>query len=242
MTTVTAGRSAGPASDVTKAARIQLVSWKTAFGMPWAVVATSFLVNVVIFASVDTDPAHRTTGGLASLYGTMMFANLVTVTQFFQFTLALSVTRRAFVAATVLVIAVEALADGVLLTVLRFVESGTDGWGLKLHFFDLAYVRQDDPLTQVLVFATPLFVLSMLCVTIGSLHQRWGATGLWVAAIGTIVAAGLVIVAIAAFHWAHALGSFFTGQPAFALLAVYPLVIAALLGLATTRMLTRARV
>jgi hypothetical protein len=242
MTTATPRTGTGPAADVVRAARIQLVNWKTVFGMPWAVVTASFLVNVVIFASVPTDPAHRTTGGLASLYGTMMFANLITVTQYFPYTLAMSVTRRAFVSATVLVIAVEALADGVLLSLLRFVESGTGGWNLNLHFFDLPYVRQDDPLTQALVFATPLFVLSMLCMTIGSLHQRWGATGLWATAIGVIVAAGLVVIAITDLHWTHALGSFFTGQPAFAMLAVYPLAIAALLGLATTRMLMQARV
>lgn len=242
MTTATLRTGTGPAADVARAARIQLVNWKTAFAMPWAVVTTSFLINIVIFASVDVDPAHRTTGGLASLYGTMMFANLVTVTQYFPYSLAMSVTRRAFITAMVLVMAAEALADGVLLTLLRFVESGTGGWNLRLHFFDLPYVHQDDPLTQVLVYATPLFVLSMLCMAIGSLHQRWGATGLWAAIIGAIVVAGLAIVAIARFHGAHAIGAFLTGQPAFAMLAVYPLAVAVLLGLATTRMLARARV
>jgi hypothetical protein len=229
-------------NDVLKAARIQLVSWKTVIGMPWAVVATSFAVNVVVYAVTNVEPSHRTTGGLVSLYGTMMFTNLVTVTQIFPFTVAMSVTRRAFVAATILIMAAESLLDGVLLTALRFVESGTNGWNLQMHFFNLGYVRQDDPLTQVLVFATPLFVLSLLCAAIGSVYQRWGVAGLWTTAIGTIVAAGLTIILIASFHWADALGSFITGQPAFAILAVYPLALAALLGLATTRMLARARV
>lgn len=229
-------------NDVAKAARIQLVSWKTVFGMPWVVVATSFAVNIVVYAVTNVDPAHRTTGGLASLYATMMFTNLVTVTQIFPFTVSMSVTRRAFVAATVLIMAAESLLDGALLTVLRFVESGTDGWNVQMHFFNLGYVRQDNPLTQLLVFATPLFVLSLVCVAVGSVHQRWGVAGLWSTVVGAIVAAGLTIILIATFHWAHALGSFLTGQPAFAVLAVYPLALAALLGLATTRMLTRARV
>jgi hypothetical protein len=230
------------ATDVGKAVRIQLVNWKTVFGMPWAIVATSFAINVLVYATVDSNPTHRTTGGLASLYATMMFTHLVTVTQVFPFTIAMSVTRRAFVAAAVLVIAAQSLLNGALLTLLRFIESGTDGWNLHMHFFDLGYVRQDDPVTQMLVFATPLFVLSMLCMTIGSLYQRWGQPGLWITAIGTIAAAGVVVIAIVRFHWADSLGSFFTGTSAFALLAVYPLAIAALLGLATTRMLTRARV
>jgi hypothetical protein len=229
-------------NDVVMAARIQLLTWKTVFGMPWAVVATSFVVNLVIFTTATVDPAHRTTGGLASLYATMMFINLVTMTQIFPFTVALSVTRRAFVAATVLLMAAQSLLNGVLLTVLRFVESGTNGWNLRMHFFNLGYVRQDDPLTQVLVFAVPLFMLSLVCAAIGSVYQRWGVPGLWGTAIGAIVTAGLTIVVIAAFHWANALGSFFTGQPALAMLALYPLVPAALLGLATTRMLGRARV
>jgi hypothetical protein len=229
-------------NDLAKAARIQLIAWKTVFGMPWAVVAASFAVNIVVFASTDIDPAHRTTGGLVSLYATMMVTNLVTVTQIFPFTIAMSVTRRAFIAATVLIMAAQSLLNGVLLTVLRYVESGTGGWNLHMHFFDLGYVHQDDPLTQVLVFATPLFVLSLVCVSIGSVYQRWGVAGMWATAIGVIVAAGLTIILIASFHWAHALGSFITGQPAFAILAVYPLLLAALLGLATTRMLARARV
>jgi hypothetical protein len=228
---------------VKKAARLQLIYGRVGLVMPWTILTTSFLINLVIFSAVgNTKPGGNTTGGLTSLYIGQMIINLVTVTQIFPFAVSMSITRRAFIVATGLLMVVLSLANGVLLTALKTIEHATNGWGLRLHFFGLSYITQDNPLLQVLVYAVPMAVLGLLGICLGSVFHRWGVFGMWMTTIGILVVGGLSIAAVFFFEWSSAVADFFHGQPAFAMLAVYPLLVGALAAAGASRMMLRSRI
>jgi hypothetical protein len=101
---------------VLSAARLQLIIWPTLLGWPWGVLASSFLINLAVFAMIgDRIQGGPKTGGLVSIYITVLFISGQAITQVFPFALGLSVTRRTFYAATALVLAAESLLSGVLL-------------------------------------------------------------------------------------------------------------------------------
>jgi hypothetical protein len=228
-------------AHIKQAARIHLIYARVSLTVPWAVMASSLLINIVIYSTMN-DSSNRSTGGISSVFGTMAFINLATITQVFPFAVALSVTRWAFLAATAVLVVAESLASGVILTVLKAIEKGTGGWGVDLRFFDVPYITQHNPFLQALVYAAPLAAMCFLGICVAAVYQRWGQLGLWLTLIGVIVVGGLSVAALIFFDAMHAIGSFFTGQPAFAVLAVYPTLAAALLAAAGGRMLLRARI
>lgn len=222
--------------------RIQLVNLPSVLGWPLGIMSVAFAISFAIFAVLgDTvPPDERGTGGLISMYVTMFVVFIVTMTQVFPFTLGLGVTRRTFYGATSLVLLGQALVFGVLLTLLAAIERVTGGWGIGLEFFGWEFLVQDNVLAQLLVYAVPLAALAYVGVVLGTTYQRWGQTGVWIACVGTGVALGGLAVLVTWQRWWPAVGSFFTEQSTFALLAGYPLLLAALLAGAGWFMLRRA--
>lgn len=223
-------------------ARVQLVNWPSVVGWPLGILSLAFAVNVAIYLVLgDTaPPEERTTGGLLALHFTMLSTFVLMMTQYFPFSLGLGVTRRAFYGATTLVLLGQALAFGVLLSLLAALEHATGGWGLQLRFFGLDYLVQDNPIAQLLVYAVPLAALSFLGVCLGTLYHRWGPTGLWTALVGTATVLGGLAVLVTWQRWWPEVGSFFTEQSTLALLAGYPVLLAALLAGATWLLIQRA--
>ncbi|MGH3903341.1 MAG: hypothetical protein ACRDTE_03975 [Pseudonocardiaceae bacterium] len=218
-------------SRVLSVARIQLVNAPVTIGMPWLILGLAFLVNLAIFGAAGsaTPPEDHTTGALMSIYIVVLIAQLQTMTQVFPFALGLSVTRRTFFAATSLVVAGQALVYGIVLSLLLQLERATAGWGLSLNFFGLPFLRQDNAVLQVLVYAVPFLLLSFLGVFIGVVFKRWGQMGMCVMSIGSaVLAAGLVILATLQ-EWWPSMGRFIADQSTFTLLAGYPLALAVLI-------------
>jgi hypothetical protein len=139
-------------------------------------------------------------------------------------------------------ISAQCLVNAAILVVLKTIENNTGGWGVQLRFFDLPFIRQENPLTQMLVYAAPMALLCFLGVGIGSVYLRWGQLGMWLLLIGTLLTAGATVFAIVLLDLGHDVAAFFSGQPAFALLAVYPAIAGALIGLVSGRVLLRARI
>jgi hypothetical protein len=75
---------------------------------------------------------------------------------------------------------------------------------------------------------------------VGTLFKRWGQIGVYVASIGAALVLGLLVVLVTWQQWWGAVGAFFTTTPALLLVAVYPLVIAALAGLGGYLLVRRA--
>lgn len=229
-------------SLVWRVTRIQLVNWLMTLAFPVLILALAFLANVGIFTTIGdaAPPEGRVTGGMVSIYLTLLIAHLQTMTQFFPFALGLSVTRRVFFAATSVFILGQALLYSVLLYVMSLIERATDGWGLQLRFFALPFMDVSNPVLQVLVYLVPFVFLSFVGVYTGIVLKRWGAVGVWVLWIAiAAITVGFAMIATWQ-RWWPAVGRFFTEQSAFSLFAGYPFILAVLLAGAGYLTLRRA--
>ncbi|MCW0216071.1 MAG: hypothetical protein OJJ54_22205 [Pseudonocardia sp.] len=218
-----------PLGRAVKVARIQTVNLPMQLGMPWVILGTAFVINLIIFALVPDTGDPKITGAIMSIYIFMLIAHLQSMTQVFPFALGLSVTRRDFFAGTSLLIVAQSVVQGILLTILLAVEEATGGWGMGLHFFGIPFLVQDNWFLQVLVYTVPFLFFSFVSIFAGTVFKRWGQFGMYVLSIGTVVLGGAAAVLIT---WQNAWGSigrFFADSSPLALFAGYPAILAVLL-------------
>ena len=190
---------------VLKAARLQLVHPLMILGIPWMVGGISFAITLATWglAGIGGEPGAFT-GGLASLYITLLLVYVQALTRLLPFAMGVSITRRCYYLGMALVAVAESVVFGVALTVLAAVEGATDGWGVGLAFWAPGGLADLHPALQVLAYAGPLLATACLGMAIGVVQKRWGATGLWTLTLGTLVLAG---AAGALVTWAGAWGS-----------------------------------
>jgi hypothetical protein len=220
---------------VLAAARMQLVHPALTFGIPWAIVASSFAINLAIWGMgdvADKTPGDGSTGGLASLYITVLIVFIQAVTQMFPFALGLSLSRRDFYLGTAAAAGVQAVGYGLALTLLTAIEKATDGWGMRLHFWAPGALDVGNPALQFIVFTVPMVACAFMGMAIGVVFKRWGAPGLYVLTLATLLGGGLLAVWAT---WQRAWGDVFSwfgdrSVPSLtiALPAVLALVLAAL--------------
>jgi len=194
---------------VLAAARLQLAHPLVTLGIPWLVVSTSFAINIAIWglADVAEQPGGSNTGGLASLYITVLIAFIQTVTQVFPFAMALSLSRRTFYLGTALAAAAQSLGYGIALTVLTAVENATGGWGVGLDFWAPGAIDVGNPPLQVIVFTVPMLAFHFMGIGIGVVVKRWGATGMYAMGMLTLAVTGLAAVLLT---WREAWGDLWT--------------------------------
>ncbi|WP_299959799.1 hypothetical protein [uncultured Modestobacter sp.] len=184
---------------VVSAARLQAANPVVSLGVPWMVVSISFAINVAIWGLADlaADPdASANTGGIASLYITVVVVSAQLVAQVFPFALGLSLSRRTYYLGAALASLVQSLVFAVPLTVLTAVENATNGWGVGLDFWAPGALDVGNPALQLAVFALPMLAACFLGAGIGVVFKRWGATGMYALAMGTILLAGVVVVVV----------------------------------------------
>lgn len=206
--------------------RLHLVPGPLAVLWPWLILAISFVVNLAIFALTDVPAANRSTGGLGSIYGVVLFATMAFCTQSFPFVLGLGVTRRAFVAGTALYLVAQAVVAGVVLTALAVLERATDGWGIAMRFFTPGFVHQGDVVAQFAVYAVPFLAMTCLGLGLGTVLKRWGPTGMYWLSTGSIVLVGAAMALVGWRDWWGPVLRFFTDTDTVALMAGYPLLVA----------------
>lgn len=224
-----------------RAARIQMVNKRLSLGMPWLILGSAFLVNLVVWALVPESPSEpRITGGIMSIYIFVLIGQVFTVVQWFPFALGLSVTRRDFLLGTGGLVLVESFGQGLVLTLLRAVEELTNGWGIDLTFFGVPYLVSDNWLLQWVLYSMPFVGLSAIGLLIGSIYKRFGQTGMWWATIVVILVVGAGVVVLT---WQQAWGAFGSlladTPPAVALIAL-PAAVALVAGGLTHLLLRRA--
>ena len=201
---------------VLRVARVELISWPTSLGWPVVILASAFVVNLLIFAAIG-DAVTPITGGLVSIYIVQFIVCWQAMHQFFSFAVGLNATRRTFYIATVLVALGQSLAFGVLLYGMAQIERASDGWGISLRFFDpLPVTHSASPLT-ILLYAVPMALVSCCGLFLGSVTKRWGGNGLFALSLLEIVVAGLLILLITAMDGWPAIGAWFVDQSALAL-------------------------
>jgi hypothetical protein len=227
-----------------KALRIQLLKPGVTLAIPWYSVGIAIAICATLFAVIGSQVPYsdRATGALSGFYISSIGVQPWLVTQLFPFSMALSVTRRAFVQATVLLFTFEAVIAGLGLAILDKLEIGTHGWFVHTRVLDLPHVHQDNFFTQALVYGVPTMALSAVTAFLGAVFRTFGQLGLWLFFVGlAFVSAAL----LATLSLAHSFGHFwhFVGsQPMLADFALYPLALVALFGTGWVLLMMRARV
>ena len=185
-------------SRIVSAARLQLAHPLVVLGVPWLVVATSFAINLAIWglADIGRQPDSSYTGGLVSLYITVVVVFSQTMTQMFPFAMGLSLSRRTYYLGTAAAALVQSLGFGIALTVLDAIEDATDGWGVGLQFWAGGALDVGNPLLQLTIFTLPMLAACFLGMAIGVVFKRWGAMGLYGLGLGTLLLGGALAVLI----------------------------------------------
>jgi hypothetical protein len=241
-------------STLVKVARYHMVQPFLYLAIAWGILAFSFTVNVIIFATTPATSHHmaltanglvsvadpRYTGALASLFIIVFVRGWYTIGKSLPFALTLGVSRRTYYLGSALLAVALSCADGLALTGLQAIERATGGWGVNLNFFRVPYLL-DGPWYQTwltsFVGLTLLFVYGMW---FGIVHRRWSLVG----TIGFIAAqVAALLAAVLAVTWSHGwtgVGHFFTSLTAAGLTGLLAVLAVVLLagGQATIRRAT----
>ncbi|RBY79000.1 hypothetical protein DQ240_22805 [Blastococcus sp. TF02A-26] len=209
------------------AARLHLVNPLVMVGIPWLVAGISFAINLALFAILDTGPDDEGfTGGVASLYITVLVVFVQAVTQLLPFAMGLSLSRRTFYLGTALVAVAQSLYYGIALAVLIAIEGATGGWGVDLAFWGPAGLDVDDFALQIVVSGGPMLAATFIGLGIGVVLKRWGQLGMWSLIVGLVLLFGSLAVLVT---WLEAwgdLGTWLTDRSAATLAAGLPTVLA----------------
>ncbi len=210
------------------AARLHAMNPLLTVGIPWGIVGLSFAINLALWGTIGVGEENpgAFTGGVISLYITVLVVFIQSVTGLLPFAMGMSLSRRTFYAGTAVAALIVALIYGAALSVLTSVEDATGGWGVGLQFWAPGGFDVDNPALQLLVSGAPMLAAAFLGVAIGVVMKRWGPTGLWTLAIATLVVTGGLAILVS---WRRAwgdLGSWLTDQSAVTLAVALPVLVA----------------
>ncbi|MFC7447180.1 ABC transporter permease [Rhodococcus daqingensis] len=215
------------ASRIGAVLRVHTVAWPLLIAWPVGLLAVSFLLSYTIYFIVQNDQDEGFAGGVFSLYGLVIAFYLQAMTQTFPFALGMSVTRREFFTATMLLALAQAAVFAIVLYLLSIVEAATDGWGVRMRMFGLARYLTDSPVLQFLALFSSLLLVAAVAMAAGAIYQRWRVTGLMAAGVGLLGAGGLAAILITWARWWPAIGAWFQNVPRVVPLAVLPLGLSA---------------
>jgi len=219
--------------------RYGLADRTTYLWLPWAILGVSFLINVAISAQLPAGQGDYT-GGLLTIYAYLFVCGALTMTRSLPFGLMLGVSRRSYYLGTALLIAALGVVYGLALTVLQALERVTNGWGVGLHFFRVAWIM-DGPWYQTWLMSFVLLVLFFLYgMWYGLVWRRWNLIGLVSFIAAQLVVVLVVVIAVSKTSSWSAFGHFFATITAPTLTGVLAALTVALGlgGLATIRRVT----
>jgi hypothetical protein len=212
----------------------------TWFLTPWLILLASFLVNWILSLTMNEEGGLNT-GGLSSIYIYMFVIGIVVLNQTFPFALGLSVRRTDYYTGTVLMFAAVSLFAAIALKLLAFIEAGTSGWGVSLHFFDLPYLNEGGAMTELTVYTILMLFMFFCGFAIACVFRRFGAPGALATFTFIVLLLGVLSVVVTRFGWWGQVFGWFSGKSALDL-AVWLLPAIALCGLASYLMLRRSTV
>ncbi|WP_336033800.1 hypothetical protein [Geodermatophilus sp. FMUSA9-8] len=214
---------------VLASARLHAMNPLLTVGIPWGVVSLSFVINLAVWSLTDagTQPGGGITGGVASLYITVLVVFVQSVTQVMPFAMGMSLSRRTFYLGTALAALVAALVYGVAVALLVAIEDATGGWGVRLNFWAPGQMDVDNIALQVLVSGAPMLAAAFLGVAIGVVMKRWGQYGIWGLVIGAMVVFGGLAVLVSWRGWWGDVGTWLVDQSTLTLAVAIPVALAA---------------
>ena len=188
-------------------ARYQLIRPALYLGMPWAIMAFSFAVNLAIFRLFPGQSgvpagnnAYHATGAVSVIYIFFFIMGITSAAQSLPFGLALGVSRRSYYTGTALLAVTLAAADGLVLTVLQAIERATGGWGEAMHFFRVPYILAGPWYLTWLTSFVGLALLFIYGMWFSIVYRRWRLFG-----TVTFVAAQVAVITLlligAHYYW-----------------------------------------
>jgi len=228
-------------------ARYQLIRPALYLGMPWAIMAFSFAVNLAIFRLFPGQSgvpagnnAYHATGAVSVIYIFFFIMGITSAAQSLPFGLALGVSRRSYYTGTALLAVTLAAADGLALTVLQAIERATGGWGEAMHFFRVPYILVGPWYLTWLTSFVGLALLFIYGMWFSIVYRRWRMSGTlaFLAAQVTVVLA--IVLLIIRTDAGPGIARFLTGLPAAGLTGLLAALAALLFagGYATIRRVT----
>ncbi|GAA0741230.1 hypothetical protein Drose_27480 [Dactylosporangium roseum] len=222
-------------------ARLQALGRRDGLMWPLVIIGIAFTVNLAVFAAAGNAIEEQpVTGGLASIYIAALAFGAIAVTQQFPFALGMSVTRREFAISLGLFVLAQSLVFSVLLVICQAVEDATDGWGMRLRFFGMGFVNHHGVFAQLLIYAAPMLLMSLIGISFGAVYIRWNVNGVFATVAALILVPGGVAALVTYLEQWSAIGSWLIDRSALTLYAALPAAVVALLALAAWTTLRRA--
>lgn len=209
-------------NTLVKVARYHLLGWIIYTSIPWVVLAINFALYLAGAASAKPPAPGQFygSGAVFAIYAAFAIVGFVGMFRSLPFALSLGLSRRAYYAGTVLFAVALAVVYGLGLAALQVIEQVTTGWGVHLHFFQVAYILAGPWYLTWLTSLVGLAVLFVYGMWFGLVYWRWNLIGLVVfGAAQVIVGAAGAIVATNADAW-PTIGRFFTALGAAGLTGV----------------------
>lgn len=166
--------------------------------MPWIILLGNFLINLIVATSVNSEESY-VGGGISSIFIYFMIMGMITIHMTFPFALGLSIRRKDYFTGTVLYAGAIALSNSVVMVILSEIERMTDGWGSRIHFFEIPYVSDDGILGQLWFFLA-LFLHLFFISFLGAAFQRRLGTVQLMIALGVIFIAGTALSLLATYY------------------------------------------
>lgn len=205
--------------------RIHTVAWPLLVAWPLGILTAAFAIPWAIFAIVQTEEVAYT-GSVSALLGVALAFYIGAMTQTFPFALGMSVTRRDYFAATLVVAFAQVVGFGVMLWALSGIESATDGWGVNMVMFGIPNIFTSNLLIQLGTYLAVLALVAGIGLLVGALHRRWRVTGLYSVGAGVLVLGGLAAIVITWQGWWPAVGNWFADEPRVVTMVALPAVLA----------------
>ena len=200
--------------------KMHTVNRMQTYGWPLVIMLIAFAFIIAIGLTVHSvsdaegvegmNNGMRFNGAIFTVLGPIVMLGFISMGQYFPLALGLGLTRREYVLGTSLVFLGYAVVFTAIVLIGKSIELATDGYGLRVRFFDVAYVGFG-PLWQT---AIQTFLIAMSAMLVGAAfisgYFRWRQTFIWsffitVAVVGLAVA----ILSMRSFEFATWFGSLF---------------------------------
>lgn len=187
--------------------RLHFSQRKMLLTTPPAIMGIVFVITAiiaVIFWRIGSDPAsvewatnsRNNAAVMWALPGFFGWLGVQTVSLTFPFALSLGSTRRSFVAGTVLTHITLSLYVTAMLLVLLGIELATNHWFFGIYMADVYILGSGNPLQLAATAFLGTFVVLSVGGVMAAAWVRLGALGPTALAAATVVALGLVVIAL----------------------------------------------
>jgi uncharacterized membrane protein (UPF0136 family) len=226
---------------IMRAARLHLIGMPMTLGLLWGNLALVFAINLFVFALIGDriPPGRAITGAVVAVYIVMLVIFARAMTQLLPFAMALSLTRRTFYLGTSIVVLGLSATSGMLLLLAKLVEDATDGWGLDVAFYGVAFLADLNPPLLFLAYTVPLIATSFIGILMAVVYKRWGIAGAMALWLVPLLLIGAFVAIVTWLDAWLAVGRWFVDQSVLNLVVSWPAVIAAVCAGASYLMLRR---